>query len=125
MGNWGPELVALAGGTNLLGSPGVHSTTTSWAAVCEADPDVLLIAPCGFGLERTLAEMEGFSARPGWRELRAVRDEQVFVADGNLYFNRSGPLLFDTPEILAEILHPQIFAGAHRGSLWRPWRAAI
>src|SRR4051812_28507878 len=125
MGNWGPELVELAGGTNLLGTPGAHSTTTPWAAVQEADPDVLVVAPCGFGLERTLREMHLLAEQPGWRSLRAVQTERVFVADGNLYFNRSGPCMFETPEILAEILHPTQFAPNHQGRVWQRWPKAL
>jgi len=121
MGNWGPELVELAGGSNLLGTPGAHSTTTPWSAVREADPDVFVVAPCGFGLERTLREMHLLAEQPGWRELRAVQSDRVFVADGNLYFNRSGPCMFETPEILAEIIHPNDFAPNHRGHVWQPW----
>jgi iron complex transport system substrate-binding protein len=121
MGNWGPELVELAGGTSLLGTPGAHSTTTPWSAVREADPDVLVVAPCGFGLERTLREMHLLAEQPGWRELKAVTGGTVFVADGNLYFNRSGPSMFDTPAILAEIMHPNEFAPNHLGRVWQRW----
>ncbi len=121
MGNWGPELVDLAGGTNVLGTPGAHSSAVAWTAVVEADPDVLVVAPCGFGLQRAEAEMHLLGERPGWRDLRAVRSGRVYVADGNLYFNRSGPSLFETPLILAEILHPSLFAPAHRGVAWRAW----
>jgi iron complex transport system substrate-binding protein len=121
MGNWGPELVELAGGTNTLGTPGVHSVGVPWDAVREADPDVLIVAPCGFGLERAAAEMHLLAEQDGWRDLRAVRSGRVFVADGNLYFNRSGPSVFETPEILAEILHPDDFLPRHRASAWRQW----
>jgi len=121
MGNWGPELVELAGGTSLLGTPGAHSTTTPWSAVRAADPEVLVVAPCGFGLARTSSELHLLEQQPGWRELKAVQSGRVFVADGNLYFNRSGPLLFDTPEILAEMLHPAVFEPKHRGSVWQRW----
>jgi len=121
MGNWGPELIALAGGACALGVAGAHSTTLAWQALRAADPDVIVVAPCGFGVERTLAEMPTLAALPGWGELAAVRAGRVFVADGNLYFNRSGPLLFDTPEILAEILHPAAFPPAHQGEVWRRW----
>jgi iron complex transport system substrate-binding protein len=110
MGNWGPELVDIAGGDNVLGAAGAHSAAVTWEAVRAADPEVLVIAPCGFGLERAAGELPGLRARPGWGELRAVRDGRAFVADGNLYFNRSGPALFDTIDILAEILHPGAFA---------------
>jgi len=106
----------------------VHSTTTPWEALRDADPDVLVIAPCGFGLERTLADVGPLLGRPGFAQLRAVRTGRAFVADGNLYFNRSGPLLFDTPEILAEMLHPQRFPPRHEGTAWRrlpPLQSAI
>jgi len=121
MGNWGPELVALAGGACVLGVAGAHSTTLPWEALRAADPDVIVVAPCGFGLDRTLAEMPTLAARPGWDALAAVRAGRVYVADGNLYFNRSGPLLFDTPEILAEMLHPAAFPPARQGAVWRRW----
>ncbi|HVY26271.1 MAG TPA: ABC transporter substrate-binding protein [Polyangiaceae bacterium] len=123
MGNWGPELVELAGGHNLFGKPGQHSTTLSFEAVCEADPDVLIVAPCGFGLERATQEMRWLGAQPGFRELRASRAGRVFVCDGNLYFNRSSPSLFETPEILAEMLHPAQFEPRHEGRAWRRWQA--
>jgi iron complex transport system substrate-binding protein len=121
MGNWGPELIALAGGTCMLGAAGAHSTTLPWQALRDADPDVIVVAPCGFGVERTLAEMPTLAAQPGWAAMAAVRAGRVYVADGNLYFNRSGPLLFETPEILAEILHPAGFPPAHEGAVWRRW----
>jgi iron complex transport system substrate-binding protein len=123
MGNWGPELVALAGGTCAPGpaDAGTRSTTLSWQALRDVDPDVIVVAPCGFGLERTLGEIPRLAAHPEWRALAAVRAGRVFVADGNLYFNRSGPLLFDTPEILAEMLHPAAFPPAHEGAVWRRW----
>jgi iron complex transport system substrate-binding protein len=121
MGNWGPELVALAGGADKLGTAGAHSVTTPWDAVRAADPDVLVVAPCGFGLDRAAQEMPLFAQRPGWAQLRAVRAGRVFVADGNLYFNRSGPMLFETPEILAELLHPTFFPGRHEGTAWARW----
>jgi iron complex transport system substrate-binding protein len=121
MGNWGPELVTLAGGTCALGVAGAHSTTLPWQALRDADPDVIVVAPCGFGVERTLAEMPALAAHPDWPALAAVRAGRVYVADGNLYFNRSGPLLFDTPEILAEMLHPAAFPPAHEGAVWRRW----
>ena len=121
MGNWGPELVTLAGGENVLGVAGEHSTTLPWQDVARADPDVLVVAPCGFGLARARGEMSVLSALPGWDELCAVRTGRVFVADGNRYFNRSGPGVFETPEILAEILHPSEFAPRHEGRVWERW----
>jgi iron complex transport system substrate-binding protein len=121
MSNWMPELVERAGGVGLLGVPGHHSAATPWDAVRQADPDVLVVAPCGFDLPRTLAEMPTLAARPGFRDLRAVRAGRVYAADGNLYFNRSGPSLFTTPEIVAEILHGSVFPPIHEGPAWVRW----
>jgi iron complex transport system substrate-binding protein len=118
VGNWGPELVAIAGGENLLGVRGEHSAAVSWPVVRAADPEVLVVAPCGFGVARTIAEMPVLEAQPGWSDLRAVRAGRVHVADGNLYFNRSGPTVFETIDVLAEILHPTVFPPRHRGSAW-------
>jgi iron complex transport system substrate-binding protein len=120
MGNWGPELITLAGGENVLGTPGAHSTAIPWDDVRRADPDVLVVAACGFGVERTAREMPILAAQPGWRELRAVRDGRVFVADGNLYFNRSSPSVFTSVEVLAELLHE--LSGPHAHA-WRRWSA--
>lgn len=119
MGNWGPELVEIAGGENLLGAPGQHSTTTPWQAVRDANPDVLIVTPCGFSLPRAEREMHSIAAQPGYGELAAVKNRRVFVADGNLYFNRSSPSLFETPEIIAEMLHPSVFPPQHEHSAWR------
>ena len=122
MGNWGPELVARAGGESVLGTPGEHSAAIAWNDVRAADPDVLVVAPCGFTIERTLREMPLLAAQPGWRELRAVREGRVFVADGNLYFNRSSPSVFESIDVLAEMLHPDRVAPAH-ATMWQRWTA--
>lgn len=109
MGNWGPELVALAGGESALGTAGAFSATAPWEALLAADPEVIVVAPCGFTLARALGEVPALAARPGWATLRAVRDGRVFAADGNTLFNRSSPGLWDTVDLLAEILHPDRF----------------
>jgi iron complex transport system substrate-binding protein len=119
MGNWGPELVARAGGDNRLGAAGVHSTTGAWDGVRRADPEVLVVAPCGFPIERTAREMPTLEAQPGWSDLRAVRAGRVYVADGNFYFNRSGPSVFASVRILAEMLHPDALAPTYEGSAWQ------
>jgi iron complex transport system substrate-binding protein len=120
MGNWGPELLACAGGEDVLGSAG-HSTTVGFAQVVAADPEVLIVAPCGFGLERARSEMHVVASYPSFSELRAVRAGQVYVADGNRYFNRSSPSLFDTPQIIAEMLHPSRVEPRHEHSAWQRW----
>jgi iron complex transport system substrate-binding protein len=124
MGNWGPELVERAGGTCVLGNPNGHSTATPWQAVLDVDPEVLIVAPCGFGLERALDQMPDLVARPGWNDLRAVRRAHVYVADGNRYFNRSGPTVFDTVSLLAEILHPEIAPRRFEDVVYRRWGSA-
>ena len=115
MGNWGPELVELAGGESLLSRAGQHSRALSWEAVGEADPDVLVVAPCGWVLARTLPEMESLAARPGFADLRAASQGRVHAADGNLYFNRSSPSLFATIERLAEMIHRDRFGAKYEG----------
>jgi iron complex transport system substrate-binding protein len=121
MGNWGPELVALAGGDCRLGNANAHSAAVPWQAVLDVDPEVLVVAPCGFGLERAAAEMPALAARPGWGGLRAVRAGAVYVADGNRHFNRSGPTVVETVDLLAEILHPTLAPRRHEGRWYRAW----
>jgi iron complex transport system substrate-binding protein len=117
-GNWMPELVALAGGTNVFGETGRHSEWLEWDALLEADPDVIVVLPCGFDLARTRREMAPLAARPGFERLRALRERRVFLADGNHYFNRPGPRLVESLEILAEMLHPGEFPASQRGAGW-------
>jgi iron complex transport system substrate-binding protein len=119
IGNWGPELILAAGGRPLLGEPGQHSSAISWPRVLEADPDYLIIAPCGFDLARTLEEVPFLEALPGWRNLTAVKRGQVAFGDGNKYFNRSGTTIVETVEILAEILHGDRTAPRWHGEAWR------
>lgn len=105
-GHWNPELVTLAGGTDVFGAAGTPSRTLTPEALAEADPDVLFVACCGFDLERSLAELRPLLEQPEWQRLRAVRDGQVRVTDGNAFFSRPGPRLVDSAEILAHALHP-------------------
>jgi iron complex transport system substrate-binding protein len=117
-GNWMPTLVEMAGGQNLIGTAGQHSPWLEWTALREADPEVIVIAPCGLGLARIRVDYAALAKLPGWSGLAAVKAKRVYFADGNQYFNRPGPRLVETLEILGEILHPEIFAAAHRGSAW-------
>ena len=117
-GNWVPELVGMAGGRNLFGEAGKHSPWLTWEAIVAADPDVVLVLPCGFDVPRTRAEMGPLLARPEWHTLRAVRAGRVHVMDGNQYFNRPGPRLAESLEILAEVLHPDAFRFGHEGRGW-------
>ena len=109
-GNWVPELVALAGGTDVLGRRGAHSHWISWDDVAAADPDVVVLIPCGFTLERVVAEAASPSVRPHLAGLRAAREGRLWAVDGHHLFNRPGPRLVDSLEVLAEILHPGVFA---------------
>jgi iron complex transport system substrate-binding protein len=105
-GNWVPELVEMAGGVNLFGEAGKHSPWMSWQQLVEADPEVIVIMPCGWDAARTEPEMHWLTDRPGWASLRAVRNGRVHLTDGNQYFNRPGPRLVESLDILAAILHP-------------------
>jgi len=110
-GHWGPELVSLAGGGEVLGRPGEDSVRVEWDHVLRADPEVIVLACCGHGVERTLRDVPLLQARPGWQTQRAVRTGRVHVCDGSAYFSRPGPRLVDTLEILAGIIHPEVWAG--------------
>ncbi|WP_099239979.1 cobalamin-binding protein [Synechococcus sp. BDU 130192] len=106
-GNWLPELIELAGGENILGKSGKHSPYISWETLLASDPDVVVVMPCGFDLERTRQEMfADLELHPEWKQLQAVQNDQLFICDGNAYFNRPGPRLVDSLEILTEILQP-------------------
>lgn len=109
-GNWMPELVELAGGVNLFGQAGKHSPWMTFDELRQRDPDVIVVLPCGFDLARTRAEMPALTRQPGWGELRAVRNQRVFLTDGNQYFNRPGPRLVESLEILAGLIHPDVFS---------------
>ncbi|MEX1244112.1 MAG: cobalamin-binding protein [Thermoanaerobaculia bacterium] len=123
-GNWIPQLVEMAGGESLFGEPGQHSPWLDWDALLAGDPDLIFLFPCGFSLPRIREEIPLLAADPRWRKLRAVREGRVFLCDGNQYFNRPGPRLVESLEIMAEILHPEIFRFGHEGSGWERLRQA-
>jgi len=111
-GHWNPELVEIAGGAEPLGRKGEPSRPLEWESVVAAQPEVLLVVCCGYPVERTLQDVALLRDYPGWESLPAVRSGRVHVADGNHYFTCPGPRLVDSLEIVAEILHPELFAGA-------------
>jgi iron complex transport system substrate-binding protein len=117
-GNWMPELVEMADGENLFGEAGKHSPWMSWGELTARQPDIIIVTPCGFDIARSLEDMPSMSSRPEWQNLRAVQTDKVFVADGNQYFNRPGPRLVESLEILAEIFHPAHFQFGHEGKGW-------
>ncbi len=117
-GNWTPELIQIAGGTPLLAQSGKHSGYVDFSAIQAADPDILVIAPCGFPMDRTLQEINLLLELPGWNDLSAVKNNRVYIADGNQYFNRSSQKVVDTIELLAEIIHPKQFVFGYEGKGW-------
>ncbi len=118
-GNWMPTLIELAGGVNLFGRAGEHSPWMKFEELAAADPDVILISPCGFSMNRAAQDLPALTGRAEWPRLKAVRNGRVFMADGNQYFNRPGPRIVESTEILGEILHPEIFSFGHEGAGWR------
>ncbi|OBX18232.1 cobalamin-binding protein [Erythrobacter sp. QSSC1-22B] len=103
-GNWVPDLIELAGGEPLFATAGQHSPWLAWDALLAADPDVIVMMPCGYQIPQTLADLAPLVDRPGWADLSAVRAGRVFVADGHHFFNRPGPRLVESAEIIAACL---------------------
>jgi iron complex transport system substrate-binding protein len=117
-GNWVPELVELAAGVDVAGQPGKHSDWMQWETLREEEPEIILAMPCGFDLARTRSEMAALARRADWAKLRAVKKRRVYVTDGNQYFNRPGPRVVESLEILAEIMHGDRFNFGHKGKAW-------
>lgn len=118
-GHWVPEMVSWAGGRHLLGRAGSQSERITWEQLVAAAPDILIIMPCGFSIERTVREMNRLTSYPDWPRLPAVQHGRVFAVDSGAYFSRPGPRLVDGTEILAALCHPSQFgqimpAGARR-----------
>lgn len=103
-GNWTPELVTYAGGENVFGEVGQHSPWITWEELQLADPDVLILAPCGYDIERTLQDLPILQRHSVWQTLQAVRNGRVYAIDGNQYLNRSGPRLLESAELLGRVL---------------------
>jgi iron complex transport system substrate-binding protein len=109
-GHWIPEQISLAGGFDHLGNRGGHSEAILWEKVLNYNPEVLLIAPCGFDAERTIREMHLLTERPGWNSLRSVRSDQVYLIDFDLFTQPSAGTLTDGIELLAALIHPDHFS---------------
>ena len=116
--NWVPELVGLAGGRNVMSVSGTDSNYCSWDEIKIVNPEIIIMMPCGFRIERTLEELHYLQKRKGWQELKAVKENKVYVVDGNQYFNRPGPRLVDSAEIMAEIIHPETFERKYPEDAW-------
>ncbi|MEO8026482.1 MAG: cobalamin-binding protein [Bryobacteraceae bacterium] len=117
-GNWVPQLVEMLGARNLCGIAGGHSPWMSWQELSAVNPDVIVSMPCGFDLARTRAELRWLTENTAWPELKAVKDQRAYIADGNQFFNRPGPRVVESLEILAEMLFPDAFPPAHEGGAW-------
>ncbi len=103
-GNWTPELVAYAGGENIFGEIGHHTPWLTWEELQAVNPDVIVLSPCGYTLERTMQDVPLLQNHAAWADLQAVRDGRVYAIDGNQYLNRSGPRLVDSAELLARVI---------------------
>lgn len=108
-GHWVPEMVDKAGGKMILSQPYRKSRPAEWSEILNANPDILIFAPCGFDIQRTKKEIGLFKEKPGWSELKAVKNQRVYLVDGDAYLTRSGPRLIQGTQILARIFHPEIF----------------
>lgn len=117
-GNWVPELVAIAGGNDCLGKAGMHSAWMSWSQLTAADPDIVVVMPCGYDLVQTRQAAEELAAHAEWSQLTAVKNNRVYLTDGNQYFNRPGPRLVESGEILAEIIQGRAINTARQPVGW-------
>jgi iron complex transport system substrate-binding protein len=122
-GHWMPDVAEMAGARAILAEKGTSSQVVEWGALRAADPDVIAILPCGFTLEETRRDLHYLTEREGWADLRAVRSDRVALLDGNAYFNRPGPRLYRSIELLAEAIHPDaVDAKALAIELWERQR---
>ena len=117
-GNWMPELIEIAGGRSLFARAGEHSSWLDWSNLSETDPEVILLLPCGFKIAQTIRDLNLLTENPAWANLRPVKQGRVYLIDGHNFFNRPGPRLVESAEIVAEILHPDRFSFGHRGMGW-------
>jgi iron complex transport system substrate-binding protein len=108
-GHWMPELIRYAGGEEVLGRHREPSTSVAWHELLKKDPEVILLTVCGYDVNRTLGEISVLTSREGWGNLKAVTDGSVYILDGQSYYSRSGPRLVDGLEIVAYLLHPELF----------------
>ena len=110
-GHWVPEMVDIAGGSNTFGDKDTGTFKLEWDEVVERQPDVIVMMPCGFDVKRGLEDVPILAERDGWKDLPAVRNDRVYVVDSGAYTSRSGPRLVTGLEIMAEMIHPELFSG--------------
>jgi len=119
-GNWIPEMVEIAGGENILGKSGKDSHWIKFEEIINENPEIIIFLPCGFNIEKTKEELQKFLKKNNnWKSLRAFKNNKFFIADGNQFFNRPGPRLVESLEILAEIINPSLFNFNHKETGWK------
>lgn len=116
--NWIPEMVRACGAVYDLAEGGTQSRTATWQEIADSAPDVLILMPCGFDLEQTRRELPSVREAPGWGSLPAVRNRRIYSVDGNAYFNRPGPRIVDSAEIIAGLVQPDLFASLLPAGSW-------
>ena len=117
-GNWVPQLIKVAGGKNLFGEAGKHSPWMKYNDLVEQDPEIIIIMPCGYDIKKSLIEIKTLESKKGWGSLKAVRNKNVYITDGNQFFNRPGPRIIESLEILLEIIHSDFSESKHIDSGW-------
>ncbi len=110
-GHWVPEMVELAGGANCFGDKETGSFPLEWSKIMESQPEVIILMPCGFDVKRGLEDLPILTQQEGWNSLPAVQNNRVYVIDASAYTSRSGPRLVEGLEIMAEMIHPELFSG--------------
>ena len=117
-GNWVPQLIRVAGGKNLFGEAGKHSPWMKYNDLVEQDPEIIIVMPCGYDIKKSLIEIKTLERKKGWGSLKAVRNRNVYITDGNQFFNRPGPRIIESLEILLEIIHSDFSESKHIDSGW-------
>ena len=117
-GNWMPEVLSIAGGSSLLAEAGKPSPNVKWEEIQQADPEILIVAPSGFSIEGAMREINLLLSLPGFADLKAVKNNRLYIADGSQYFYNPGPGIVDAIEIMAEIIHPKLFNFGYEGDGW-------
>lgn len=117
-GNWVPQLIKVAGGKNLFGEAGKHSPWMKYNDLVEQDPEIIIVMPCGYDIKKSLIEIKTLESKKGWGSLKAVRNRNVYITDGNQFFNRPGPRIIESIEILLEIIHSDFSESKHIDSGW-------
>ena len=117
-GNWVPQLIKFAGGKNLFGEVGKHSPWMKYNDLVDQNPEIIIVMPCGYNIKKSLIEIKTLESKKGWGSIKAVRNGNVYITDGNQFFNRPGPRIIESLEILLEIIHSDFSESKHIDSGW-------